>query len=288
MHPRLCRMPGNKQMRLDTHQHFWKLGNAFTEWPTPDLAHIYRDFEPSDLTGHLSKCGIDGTILVQAAPNFEETRYCLDLAESHSFIKGVVGWLDFEAPDALRQLDRLAAHPKLKGLRPMVQSIAEPDWLLKQEFTAIFQAMQKYNLVFEGLVFPYQIVDLVKLVQRHPGLRVVVDHGGKPSIRAREFGIWSHDIARLAAFPNAYCKLSGLWTEAADDHSHAVLKPWVKHLLRSFGTERLMWGSDWPVVELKGSYDDWFTQCGTMLSDLTADQRTSIFGGNGKQFYGLE
>lgn len=275
-------------MRLDTHQHFWKLGNAFTDWPTSDLQQIYRDFEPADIAEHLSRCGIDGTILVQAAPNMKETEYCLGLAERHSFIKGVVGWLDFEAPDALRQLEWLTNYPKLRGLRPMVQSIAEPGWLVKDEFKPIFQAMVQHSLVFEGLVLPHQIVDLVELVKWNPELPVVVDHGGKPPIRKGEYGIWSHDIARFAAFPNAYCKLSGLWTEAADDHSQKVLQPWVQHLLRSFGTERLMWGSDWPVVELKGSYDDWLTQCGALLADLSEDQQRSVFGGNGRRFYGID
>jgi L-fuconolactonase len=275
-------------MRLDTHQHFWKLCNAFSDWPNSDLLPIYRDFEPADLGDHLSKCGIDGTILVQAAPSIEETEYCLGLADRHRFIKGVVGWLDFEAPTVLSRLDSLANHPKLKGLRPMVQSIAEPGWLLKEQFTEIFEAMIRYGLVLDGLVLPHQIVDLVELVRRHPELPVVLDHGGKPSIRKREFGIWSHDIARLAEFPNAYCKLSGLWTEAAADHSQAALQPWVNHLLRSFGTERLMWGSDWPVVELKGSYCDWFIQCRNILSGLTEDQQRAVFGGNGRRFYGID
>lgn len=252
------------------------------------MPQIYRNFEPADIGEHLSKCGIDGTILVQAAPSVAETEYCLRLADRHSFIKGVVGWLDFEAPTALSRLDSLANHPKLKGLRPMVQSIAEPGWLLKEQFTVIFEAMTRYGLVLDGLVLPHQIVDLVDLVKRHPQLSVVLDHGGKPPIRKREFGIWSHDIARLAEFPSAYCKLSGLWTEAAADHSQAALQPWVNHLLRSFGAERLMWGSDWPVVELKGSYGDWFTQCRNMLAGLTEDQQMSVFGGNGRRFYGID
>lgn len=275
-------------MRLDAHQHFWKLANGFSDWPTPDLLPIYRDFEPADIAKYLAECGIEGTILVQSAPSIEETESCLGLADCNPFIKGVVGWLDFETANALLQLGKLSTFPKLRGLRPMVQSIDEPGWLLKDKFTPIFEAMIENGLVLDGLVLPHQIGDLVEISRRHPELSVVLDHGGKPPIRNREFGIWSHDIARLAAFPNAYCKLSGLWTEAGDDHSQEVLRPWVNHLLASFGTARLIWGSDWPVVELKGSYGDWLAQCEAMLAHLTEEQRMAVFGNNGRLIYGID
>jgi L-fuconolactonase len=275
-------------MRLDTHQHYWELANAFTDWPTPHLAAIYRDFAPGDVEPILTEAGIDGAILVQASPSIAETEYCLSLAAKTAFVKGVVGWIDFEAPDALEQLNGLASHPLLKGLRPMVQSIEEPDWLLREAFAPVFEAMVDHGLVFDGLVRAHQIGVLGALAQRHPDLLILLDHAGKPPIAEGNFDGWAQAIASLAANANVSCKLSGLWTEAGGDMSPETIRPWVDHLLESFGSQRLVWGSDWPVLELAGSYLGWLNQCEDLLAHLEDSQRAAIFGGNGKQIYGVE
>lgn len=275
-------------MRLDAHQHFWDLSNPFTDWPTAGLASIYRDFGPGDLQEHLASCAIDGTILVQAAPSVEETEYCLSLAGQHDFVKGVVGWIDFEADDALPTMERLARNPLLKGLRPMVQSIEEPNWLLKSRLEPVFSAMCDRGLRLDGLVLSHQIPDLDELARRHPALPVILDHGGKPPMAAGGFADWAKAISSLASNHNVYCKLSGLWTEAGGDISQSNVQPWVDHLLEAFGPSRLVWGSDWPVLEIAGTYLDWFSQCQAMLSELSPSDLWGVFGANGRRFYGVE
>jgi L-fuconolactonase len=275
-------------MRLDTHQHFWSLGNPFTDWPTPDLTEIHRDFGSDDLVPILQDWGIDGTILVQAAPSLEETRYCLELAARLPFVKGVVGWLDFEAGDALEQLESIASDPLLKGLRPMVQSIAEPGWLLKDSLEPVFRDLGRRGLCFDALVLSHQLADLSQFADRYSELAIVLDHAGKPPIASGANEAWQQNIAQLARNPSVYCKLSGLWTEACGDHSIGNIQPYVDHLLATFGPERLMWGSDWPVVNLAGNYGDWLTQCEAMLAALDQDQKAAVFGGNGARFYGID
>lgn len=275
-------------MHFDAHQHFWNLSNSFTDWPTPGLSRIYSDFGPTDLQEHLKRCAIEGTILVQAAPSVAETEYCLEIARECSFVKGVVGWIDFEAEDALAEIRRLARDPLLNGLRPMVQSISEPGWILDDRFTAIFHAMCEHGLRLDGLVLAHQIGDLDQLAQRHPQLAIILDHGGKPPIARNKFGDWAGAIERIAHNSNVYCKLSGLWTEAGTDISQSNIQPWVDHLLATFGTRRLVWGSDWPVVKLAGSYEDWFAQCREMLAGLSEAERADIFSHNGRRFYGLQ
>lgn len=278
-------------MRLDTHQHFWELANSFTLWPTPDLKAIHRDYRPDDLRSHLAGARIDGTILVQAAPSVEETEYCLELAQEFDFVKGVVGWIDFEAADVVDQLGWLASNPYLKGLRPMVQSIDETNWLLKPEFAPAFDAMLEWGLVLEGLVLPHQLAQLDSLARRYPDLLIVLNHAGKPPIASRHHGQsdeWYHAIAILAENRNVHCKLSGLWTEANGNTSTDFVRPWVTHLLGTFGPGRLIWGSDWPVLELAGTYGDWLSQSEALLSHLSQTERAAIFGGNGKQVYGID
>lgn len=275
-------------MRLDTHQHFWALANSFTDWPTPDLAAIYRDYGPGELRAHLAAAGVGGTILVQAAPSLEETEYCLSVAAQSDFVEGVVGWIDFEADHALAQLSQLRRDPLLKGLRPMVQSIPESGWLLRSQFDPIYDAMVEHDLSLDGLVRWHQIDDLNRLAKRHPRLRIVLDHAGKPPIASGHMGPWAAAIFNLSRNANVHCKLSGLWTEAGGSVSPEVFEPWIAHLFATFGIDRLMWGSDWPVVELAGSYTSWHAQCEAMLSSLTEAQRRAVFGDNGRRFYGLD
>ena len=273
---------------IDAHQHFWELANPFTGWPTPDLAAIHRDFGPEDLLPLLDKTCVEGTVLVQAAPSLAETQYLLALAKEHKFVKGVVGWIDFDAADASDQLERLASNPALKGLRPMIQSIEETGWVLRSDFDPLFRSMIAANLCFDGLVRAHQIGDLVHLAARYPELPIVLDHGGKPDIAGGAFVRWAADIDALARHPNVNCKLSGLWTEAGADISAEAIRPYAAHLLAAFGPDRLMWGSDWPVVELAGSYPDWLGQAELLLAELGEVDRSKIFGGNAARFYRLD
>lgn len=272
-------------MIVDAHQHFWQLANPFTDWPTPDLAAIHRDFGPADLAPHLAATGIAATVLVQAAPSLEETRWCLTLAARTSFVKGVVGWIDFAADDAVEQLQELARNPLLKGLRPMIQSISEPGWILCGEFSPVLRAMVEHGLRFDALVHPHQISEIAALAALYPALPIVLDHGGKPDIAAGAFDGWARDVEHLAAHGNVWCKLSGLWTEADGQHGDTEIAPFAQHILAFFGAGRVMWGSDWPVVELAGDYADWFAQS---LGFLAEDQKDRVMGGNAVRFYGLD
>lgn len=211
----------------------------------------------------------------------------LDLAASNTFIKGVVGWVDFNAPEAQGVIERLAENPVLVGLRPMIQDIPEADWMLRPELKGVFSALIAQNLTFDALTLPQHLPNLKELLVRYPQMRVVIDHGSKPRIRENKFGQWAKSMADISRNTGAFCKLSGLVTEASPDWSVEDLKPYVEHLLETFGPERLIWGSDWPVCTLASSYDRWCETSDILLADLTSTQRTDIFGGTATRAYNL-
>ena len=274
-------------MKIDAHQHFWALERGDYGWLTPELKPIYRDFLPDDLQPSLRRAGIEGTVLVQAAPTVAETEYLLSLAAENSFIKGVVGWVDFDAPDAAQEIAKLAGNPALVGLRPMIQDIDDPNWMLGANLAPAFQALQHFDLAFDALVLPRHLGQLLELLKRYPNMRSVIDHGAKPEIRDSAFSDWATGMAALAYGTNAYCKLSGLVTEAAQDWTTENLRPYVDHLLDTFGPQRLIWGSDWPVCTLASSYDRWVDTTETLLATQTDADRVAILGGNAANFYNL-
>jgi L-fuconolactonase len=239
-------------LRIDAHQHFWALARGDYGWLTPSLEPIHRDFGPADLLPHLRRHGIDATILVQAAPTAAETAYLLSVAADTAFIAGVVGWVDLAAPDAVAQIARSAGDALLVGIRPMVQDIADDDWLLWDELVPGFAALARLGLVFDALVLPRHLPRLLRVVDRHPTLTFVIDHLAKPPVAQGALAPWADDIAALARRPNVTCKLSGLLTEAVPDWTADDLRPYAEHVLACFGPDRVLWGSDWPVVNLAG------------------------------------
>lgn len=271
--------------RIDSHQHLWQLARGDYGWLTPALAPLYRDFGPDDLRPLLAQNDIAATILVQAAPTEAETRFLLDTAAATPFVAGVVGWADFEAPDAASRIAALATDPLLVGLRPMVQDIPDPDWLARPDLAPAFTALERHGLVFDALVKPPQIPALLRLLDRETELPVVIDHGAKPDLATADLSAWRDGIAALAARPNTFCKLSGLVTEAAADWTDATLSPVVIHLLACFGPRRLLWGSDWPVVTLRASYERWFETARNLTATLSESDRAAIFGGNAARIY---
>lgn len=275
-------------MRIDAHQHFWRLDRGDYGWLTPDVGSIYRDYKPEHLAPLLEASKIDGTILVQAAPTLAETEYLLSLADKHSFIKGVVGWVDFESQDAAAYIAQLAKHPALVGLRPMIQDIPNPEWMLRPDLAAAFEAMIAQDLTFDALTLPCHLRALKQLLRRYPEMRTVIDHGSKPRIAERAQDNWLNNMAELAETTNAFCKLSGLVTEAGKDWTCEDLRPYVDHLLSTFGPGRLIWGSDWPVCTLAASYQDWVTTAETLLSHLTEPEVRSVFGLNAIAAYKLD
>jgi L-fuconolactonase len=274
-------------VRIDAHQHYWRIDRGDYGWLTPALGAIYRDFLPEHLAPILKRHGIDRSIAIQAAPTVAETEFLLGLARKTASIAGVVGWVDFAASDAAATIARLAREHALVGLRPMVQDIADDDWLLRPELAPSFGALIEHGLVFDALVLPRHLARLARLVARYPQLIVVIDHGAKPPIREGIGGLdpWRSDIAALAASPRVHCKLSGLVTEAAADWQIDDLKSFVGHLLSVFGTKKLIWGSDWPVVERGGGYDRWHAASLSLLEGLDAREREAVLGRNAAQVY---
>ena len=272
-------------MRIDAHHHVWTLARGDYGWLTRDLVPIYRDFDLSDLAPYLSAAGIEGTILVQAAPTEAETRFLLDIAEHAKIVQGVVGWTDFDAADGLARIDGMAAQGLLVGLRPMVQDIADDDWLLRPQLAPLLAKMAERYLVFDALVLPRHLPRLLRVVDRHPDLQFVLDHFGKPRLASGDMVQWRLDVARLAERQNIACKLSGLATEAAINWQVADLQEAVDHVRACFGPQRMLWGSDWPVVNLAGGYAKWLAAAETLLADLSPDERTEVFGGNAARVY---
>ncbi len=273
------------QMIIDAHQHFWQPARGDYGWLKPDLTTLYRDFMPDDLKPVLHRNQVAGTILVQAAPTIAETEFLLRLADETPFVLGVVGWVDFSAPSAAEDIARLAAHSKLVGLRPMIQDIPDDDWMLRADLTPAFEAMIAQDLTFDALVLPRHLPRLRALLSRHPELRTVVDHGAKPNIAAGQFDAWANDTARIADESDAFCKLSGFLTEAAADWTKADLSPYIEHLMAHFGSERLVWGSDWPVLTLAADYDTWRELAESFVRSEPA--RNAIFFTNALDLYKL-
>ena len=277
-------------MRIDAHQHYWQPQRGDYGWMPRDNATLNRAYGPRDLEPLLDRHGIDATVLVQAAPTVAETEYMLGLADGSDRVAGVVGWVDFEDPGARETLARLAGHPAFKGVRPMIQDIPDDGWMLREDVQWAYRAICDLDLIFDALGFPRHLENFLTLVQRYPDMRVVVDHCMKPQIRDHSdagFAQWAEGISRIAA-TGAYCKLSGLVTEANADWSVADLQPYVDHVLQAFGPARVMWGSDWPVCRLASEYDRWLAAAEALTAGLSGADKARIFGGTATEFYRLK
>lgn len=277
----------SKILRVDSHQHFWKLDRGDYHWLSSEPATINRDFLPHDLQPLLTQNAVDYTVIVQAAETVEETDYILGLADANSFVTGVVGWVDMNLPDTLKVLERLQQHPKLVGIRPIIQGIANPNWMLKPELDPVFKWLIDNDRSFDALVKPVHLDALYILLQRYPELRVVIDHGAKPDIASDAFNPWAEKIQKISEDSTAFCKISGLVTEAGANVSYEKLYAYMHHLATCFGPQRLMWGSDWPVCTLVASYSEWIGYVSTFLSKLPPEDRKAIWGENAIRFYKL-
>lgn len=261
---------------IDAHQHFWRIGANDCSWPTAAEAVIHHDFLPGDWCALAAPLGVTHSLVVQSQESSRDTEWLLELAGAHGFILGVVGWAD------LKEGAAWPASRWLKGLRPMVQGYAH-DWLDDPSLDAALHAMAEQGLVFDALVRPRHLEALERMARRHPGLQIVIDHGAKPDIASGEFGEWRKTVERLAMLPNVACKLSGLLTEAASGQEAEIAQvgAW---LFARFGPERLIWGSDWPVVELAGTYAGWL---GLAQAIVPTAAHEAVFGGNARRIYGL-
>lgn len=257
---------------IDAHQHFWKLGEHDCVWPTAAEAAIYRDFLPADWRAVAEPCGVTGSVLVQSQESVRDTAWLLELAEQHDFILGVVGWADLTLP-------ALPRSRWLKGLRPMVQGYPA-DYLDHPALDMGIAAMAEQGLVFDALVRPQHLPALERMARRQPTLSIVIDHAAKPDIAGGALTEWEAAMARLAALPNVTCKLSGLLTEAGGRD----VTPVIGWLFETFGADRLIWGSDWPVLNLAGSYAGWLVQAKTAVP---AEAHAAVFEANARRIYGL-
>ncbi len=277
-------------MQIDAHQHFWHPGRGDYDWMPKDDPVLSRPYGPAELWPQLQALGVEGTILVQAAPTVAETEYMLGIADAVPWVLGVVGWVDFERPADLAEMKRLAGHPKFKGVRPMIQDIPDDGWMLREDVQWAFRAMCDLGLRFDALGFPRHLGHFLTILKRYPTLPVVVDHCMKPQIREKSdahFRLWADGMARIADETAAVVKFSALITEADADWTVEDLRPYVDHVFRMFGPERVMWGSDWPVCRLRGEYADWRAAALELTAGLDDVDRALIYGGTAAGFYGL-
>ncbi|WP_250526487.1 amidohydrolase family protein [Caballeronia sp. GAWG2-1] len=277
-------------MNIDAHQHYWDPARGDYGWLTPDLKPLYRVFGSDDLAPLRKITNVKQTVVVQAAATVDETRYLLNLARDDESIAGVVGWVPLDSVDAVEIIDEFARDKKFKAVRPMLQDLPDDTWIDHAPRPEAIQRLIELDLAFDALIFARHVPSLVEFAGRYPALRIVVDHGAKPPIRDGEAGWqpWAGGIAQLAALPQRlYCKLSGLATEASPSWTADTLAPYVAHLIDQFGHERLMWGSDWPVLNLNGCYTDWHAAARRLVSHLEKAEEDAIFGGNARAFYRL-
>lgn len=285
--------------RLDAHQHYWRVARGDYRWLRAGdaaLAPIRRDFAPADLAPQRAAHGIASTVLVQAADSTAETDFLLGLAAAEPSVGAVVGWVDLADAASIATLERWAADaPVLRGIRPMLQDLPEPDWILHAPQPAVLAALTRLGLRFDALVKPPQLEALLGFVRRHPELPVVIDHAAKPVLRegwsAPWAAAWRRGLAALAREPQVLCKFSGLLTEAGPVASVAqgiaVVRPVWETLLEHFGARRLMWGSDWPVLTLAAPYDRWVAVAEALIAELPADEQRAVWHDNAARFYAI-
>jgi len=273
---------------VDAHHHVWSLARGDYGWLTPASAAIYRDFSLAEMAPLAQAAGITTTVLVQAAPTLAETRYLLDVAAKRGGLaRGVVGWVDLSDNNAVATLESLAINPLFKSVRPMLQDLPDTDWILRPQVQATLSQLPALGIRFDALVKPAQLPALVAMLESNPDLDVVIDHGAKPDIDGGGWEPWAGLVRAAAAHPHVHCKLSGLVTEAASNWTANALRPHVEHLLECFGPQRIMWGSDWPVVELGGGYSRWRSATLELLRGLDDSERDAVLGDNARRFYGL-
>lgn len=272
---------------LDSHQHFWRIGGPGQVWPDADWPLIHHDFLPGDLRAATQGLDMVGTVLVQSQSDDRDTDWMLGLAADDPMILGVVGWVALETDAAPTRIAHLSAHPKCVGLRAMLQSIEDSEWIMRDALTPAIEAMLAHGLRFDALIQPRHLPVIARFADRWPDLPIVIDHGAKPHIANGLLDPWRDDLAALAARPSIWCKLSGLRTEQVQGQAADALVPYVAHILASFG-DRTMWGSDWPVLLHMGdTYGDWVGDALRLAGDLDADARARLFEGAARAFYGV-
>lgn len=274
-------------MTIDSHVHFWKFNRTRDAWITDDMKVLQQDYLPEHLSLTLKRNGVDGVVAVQASQEEVETRFLCELAKTHPEVMGVVGWIDLRADDVEERLQHFAQYPQIKGYRHIVQG--EPDdFLLDAGFQRGIRALQPFNYTYDILIYPKQLPAAIAFVEAFPDQRFVIDHCAKPVIRKKEIEDWASHINTIAQQPNVYCKLSGLLTEAVwKEWSAGDFYPYLDVVFDAFGTDRLMFGSDWPVILLSGMYVQWKSLVEKYMEKLPEEVKEQVMGQNARDFYNL-
>jgi L-fuconolactonase len=281
--------PNTHKERIDAHQHFWHYNPAEHVWMSEAIAAIRRDFLPPDLKPMLDRLGFHGCLAVQVRQNLEETRWLLELAAHHDFIRGVVGWADLRSPELASDLEQFASNPKLVGVRHIVQDEPEDEFMLREEFRRGIAQLAEFGLAYDVLIYPRQIPAAIRLVREFRHQRFVLDHLAKPPIAERKLEPWEAGIRELAQMPNLFCKLSGMVTEARwNQWQQADFRPYLDVVFEAFGPERLMIGSDWPVCTLSASYESAMRLVIDYIAQFAPGVQAGIMGANCARFYRLQ
>lgn len=276
--------------RIDAHQHFWNLETGEYPWLTPDAGVLYRTFEPSDLEPRLQAAGIDGTVLVQSASSSADTNAMLRQADCHPWIAAVIGWVPLHQPaEASRLLDELVQHPKFRGVRHPMHAEPDPDWVQQPEMLDGLRALADRHLVFELITgVPRHLQHVPLLAEKLPNLTLVIDHLGNPPIATGTLEPWASQIAAASLYPNVFAKVSGLMTIARRaDLAPSDLAPYIDHALTSFGADRLMFGSDWPVCLQACDFEGVLAVVRSVLAGHTEDEIDAVLGETAVRVYNL-
>jgi L-fuconolactonase len=275
-------------MKIDSHQHFWKFDPVRDGWIDESMAVIQRDFFPGDLEPILQKNNIDGCVAVQADQSEAETDFLLGLSNEYDFIKGVVGWVDLRSADVDSRLEYYSQFDKLKGFRHVLQGEADRALMLTPTFLRGIKALKNYDFTYDILIYPDQLNFANSLVKQFPEQKFVIDHIAKPPIKTKGFADWARDMKALAGLENLYCKVSGMVTEA-DWQKWQIedFAPYLDVVFETFGTKRLMFGSDWPVCNVAGGYDKVVGIAQHYTEQLSTEEQADFWGGNAVRFYGL-
>lgn len=273
-------------MNLDAHQHFWQFDPLRDAWIDDSMKVIRRDFLPADLKPELDAHDVEGCVAVQADQSEKETHFLLQLAEKHDFIKAVVGWVDMQADNVSERLDHFSEHKKLAGFRHIVQAERDVNFLLRKDFCRGIAALEQYGFTYDILVFPHQLRAVLEFVRQFPNQKFVIDHLAKPYIKDGRFDDWAALIREIAKQENVFCKISGMVTEADwKNWKYEDFVPYLDLVTETFGTRRLMFGSDWPVSLVAGSYGDVLGIVRRYFEHFSPEEKAEVMGKVAAGFY---
>lgn len=274
---------------IDCHFHIWDIKKTYYTWLNKDLGVLYKNYSLKDYEKTIQNTTIKKSIIVQAADHLDESKNLLKLATLSDNIAGVIAWVDFLSKDVLAQIDSLNTNKKLLGLRPMLQDIKDEAWIMNEKFEKIFKKLIKENLVFEALIKENHLKYIIKIAQKYPKLKIVINHCAKPNIKdhhnKEDFTKWASLIKEAAKEQNIFCKISGLVTQCENEYDYKTLEAYVIHVKENFGAKRLLWGSDWPVLHLKCSYDTWLHISNKLFKNFTLKEKESLLETNAYQIY---